>query len=145
MAERFERSLRIVVDHPVPGVALALQRGAAAKAALVPPVEASDRAVVFELSVTVDGTLADGRPRLLGPYVQGPPEARFVYICVGQNAGQLDSEWSRRIKVPLGALTMAQAEGRGRLTAHIAGRGKDGTPACATVPLLPPGWTTVGL
>ncbi len=32
--------------------------------------------------------MADGRPRLLGPYVQGPPAGRFVYLCVGQYAGQ---------------------------------------------------------
>jgi hypothetical protein len=38
--------------------------------------------------VTVDGSVADGRPRLLGPYVQGPPAGRFVYLCVGQYAGQ---------------------------------------------------------
>ena len=102
--ERFELPIRIVVDAPVPGLAMALQRGQAAKAVLVPPANRSSDAVVFDLEVTVDGRLPDGRPRLLGPCVQGPPEARFVYLSVGQYAGQADSEWAGRVKVPLGDL-----------------------------------------
>ncbi len=140
MAERFELELRIVIDRPVPGVRLLLQRGASGKAELLPPVSASEAATVFAFTVTVDGTIGDGRPRFLGPCVQGPPDGRFVYICVGQAAGQIDSEWNRRIKVPLGALMMAEVSSGGPLTARINGRGKDGTPVCATVPLLPPGW-----
>ncbi len=144
MAERFELGLRIVVDQPVPGVRLLLQRGASGKAELVPPVSASEAETVFAFTVTVDGTIGDGRPRFLGPCVQGPPDGRFVYICVGQAAGQIDSAWSRRIKVPLGALTLDDVSGGGPLTARIAGKGKDGTPACATVSLLPPGWERGG-
>ena len=140
MAERFELPLRVVVDAPVPGVRLLLQRGASGKAELVAPVSASAEAMVFDFAVTVDGVIADGRPRLLGPCVQGPPDGRFVYLCVGQAAGQIDSEWSRRVKVPLGGLTPADIASRQRLSAHIASRGCDGTPACATVKLLPPGW-----
>jgi hypothetical protein len=142
-AERFELPLRIVMEDPVPGVAVALQRGAAAKAELVPPANRSAEALAFDLDVIVEGRLPDGRPRLLGPYVQGPPDARFVYLCVGQLAGQADSAWTRRVKVPLGGLDWdgieALAPGA-RLVARIAGKGKDGTPACASVPILPPGW-----
>lgn len=142
-SERFDLPLRIVMEDPVADVALALQRGAAARAELVPPADASPHAIAFDLDVVVDGKLPDGGPRLLGPFVQGPPSARFVYLCVGQLAGQPGSMWSRRVKVPLGDLSWTLIETRppdARLVARIAGRARDGGPACASVPLLPPGW-----
>ena len=74
-ADRFELPLRVVMDDPVAGAAIALQCGASGKARLVLPVQASTEALAFDLSVTVDGALPDGSPRLLGPFVQGPPAA----------------------------------------------------------------------
>jgi hypothetical protein len=144
-AEKTELALRIVVDQPIPGVALALQRGSGTKFDLVGPVRVSAEALVFDLDITVDGVIAAGGPRLLGRFVQGPPTARFVYINVGASAGQIGSPWQRRVKVPLGAITRQAIEALSpgeRLTAHIASKGRDGSPACATVPILPPGWRT---
>jgi hypothetical protein len=141
--DRITLLLRIVMEDPVPGVAIVLQRGVTAKAELVRAAATSPEALVFEFDAAAEGSLPDGRPRLLGPFVQGPPQARFVYLCVGQSAGQHGSKWNRRVKVPLGGiswdLVQALPQG-GRLEARIAGRGRDGSPACATVPLLPPGW-----
>jgi hypothetical protein len=135
---RFELLLRIVVEEPFPGVQLALQRG---KDALEPPAAASPEAIVFDLEITVDGAMPDGRPRLLGPHIQAPAE-RFVYLCVGRYAGDAASEWAGRIKVPLGGIGWPEIEalatGR-RLEGRISGTGKRG-PALATVPILPPGW-----
>jgi len=132
---RFQLPLRVVVDHPVPGFAMALQRGATAKAELAPPVAVSADAVIFDFTVTVGGALADGRPRLLGPCVQGPPDARFVYLCIARTAGP---PWNGRVKVPLKDLTWAAIQtlkpGE-RLKAHYNGIGRNGLPACATVPL----------
>lgn len=145
MSNRTELPLRIVMRDPVPGVAIALQRGPSGKASLVWPVESSAEALVFDLDVVVDGSLADGRPRLLGPFVQGPPAGRFVYLTAGTGAGQFASPWTRRAKVPLGGLSWALIEGLApgaRLAAHIAGKSRDGGPACASVPLLPPGWVS---
>ena len=142
-AEKSELPLRIVVDQPIPDVALALQRGSGTRFNLVGPVQSSADALVFDLDIALDGINAAGGPRLLGPFVQGPPTARFVYISVGASAGQIGSPWQRRVKVPLGGISwqMIEALSPGeRLTAHIASRGRDGTPACATVPILPPGW-----
>jgi hypothetical protein len=142
--ERFELSIRLVVERPVPGLAIALQRGRSAKAELVLPASRSAEAVAFDLEVTVDGRLPNGRPRLLGPYVQGPPEARFVYLAVGKYAGQADSQWSGRVKVPLNGLGWDEIEAipsGGRLVARIAGQSPKGGPALASVRLLPPGWT----
>jgi len=143
MADRLVMPIRIVIEDPVPGVRIVLQRGATARAALIPPVSGTPEALIFDLDVVIEGALADGRPRLLGPFVQGPPEARFVYLCVGQAAGQIESEWNRRVKVPLGGISAELIEtlqGGARLEARIASRGRDGSPACASVPLLAPGW-----
>ena len=134
---RIDLPLRIVIDDPLPDVAIALQRGASAELELV------GQSPAFELEVTVDGAIADGRPRLLGPFVQGPPAGRFVYLCVGEMAGQIGSPWSGRVKVPLGEITWDMIEGLApgrRLEGRIPGRGRRGGPALATVPILPPGW-----
>jgi hypothetical protein len=141
--ERFDLPIRIVVEDPVPGLAIALQRGKADKVTLVPPTSRSPDAVVFDLDVTVDGRLPDGRPRLLGPCVQGPPEARFVYLALGRYAGQPNSEWGGRVKVPLGDLGWDQINALpagARLAARIAGQSPKGGPALASMRLLPPGW-----
>jgi hypothetical protein len=141
--EWFELPIRIVVEDPVPGLAIALQRGKAANATLVPPSSRSRDAVVFDLEVTVDGRLADGRPRLLGPCVQGPPEARFVYLPLGRYAGQADSPWAGRVKVPLGDIGGDQIEALtpgARLAARIMGQSPKGGPALASTRLLSPGW-----
>ncbi len=133
--ERFELPLRIVVDTPVPGFAMALQSGATAKAAFIPPVMTSADAWVFDFTATVEGSLPDGRPRLLGPCVQGPPVERFVYLCIHRLAAP---SWSGRAKVPLKAVGWAAIEAlkpEQRLCAHYNGAGRGGLPACATVPL----------
>jgi hypothetical protein len=144
--DRFELPIRIVVVDPVPGLAIALQRGHAAKVTLTAPSNRSPDAVTFDLEVTVDGQLRDGRPRLLGPCVQGPPEARFVYLQLGRYAGQADSQWGGRVKVPLSGVGWGEIEAvppGGRLVARIAGKSpKGGGPLMASVRLLPPGWTS---
>ena len=102
-----------------------------------------ERSMTFEFEVRV-GTRARGEPNFLGPFVQGPPAGRFVYINSGTLAGQADSIWTRRAKVPLTGITRALIE-RARvagstLEAEIAGTGRDGGPVCATVPLMSDGW-----
>ena len=146
MADVMSLPIRIVIDDPMPGVRIALQRGATARGDLLPPATSSPRELAFDLEIRVEGALEDGRPRLLGPFVQGPPDARFVYLCVGKAAGQFTSEWSRRVKVPLGGIAwelLRALPPKGRIAAHIASRGRDGSPACASVPLLDPGWRIV--
>jgi hypothetical protein len=141
--ERITVQLRIVVEDPPDGVRFALQRGATSKGELLPPAT-SDKVLAFELEVAVEGSLPDGRPRLLGPFVQGPPGGRFVSLCVGQGAGQLGSPFNGRVKVPLGGLTHGLVAGLKpgqRLEARITGRGRNGGPVYASVPLLPPGWS----
>ena len=86
-------------------------------------------------------------PRLLGPFTQGPPAQRFIYICSGTCAGEADSRWTRRAKIPLTGITDALlAQWRkgspACLEARIKGTAKDGGPACASVALLD-GWRII--
>jgi hypothetical protein len=130
-----ELTLRITLTDPPPGVELMLQRG---RHDLEPAVRRARRALTFELTARVE-VRPGAPPRWLGPFVQGPPAARFVYVNAGTLAGQPDSPWTRRAKVPLGAITAelverALAEG-GLLEAEITGSGRDGGPVSGTVPL----------
>ena len=142
-AETFELPLRIVMEHPPAGAVVALQRGASGKAELVAPISVSPEALVFDFAVTVRGAGPDGGPRFLGACVQGPPGGRFVYLNSGMYSGVSGATAGRRAKVPLGGLGWALIEAAlagGRLEAHIAGTARDGGVACASVPLLSPGW-----
>jgi len=144
-------ALRIIVENPVPGVALALQKGKSGAHTLIAPTSVSPQAAAFDLSVVAapapTATKAGGpAPRLLGPFVQGPPDKRFVYISIGTYAGDPASPWGRRAKVPLTGLNWPLIEALqpgGRLEARIPGRDRKGEPACASLALLPPGWRPV--
>lgn len=142
-ADRFNLPLRIVMENPVPGVAILLYSGGPHDGQLHGPVSASKTALVFEFEVTVDGEVKGGGPRLLGPYTQGPPLARFTYLNIGGRAGQAGTQWNGRVKTPLFGITWAGIDSLAphqRLTGHIAGRDRKGRPNCASVPILSPGW-----
>jgi hypothetical protein len=136
-----ELRFRITVVSPPPGVTFGLQRG---KGALVPPAQATNEYLSFDFTLRVD-IGKDGRPNFLGPFAQGPPASRFVYVNSGTSAGQADSCWTRRAKVPLTGIgwrliERALAGTDTLLEVQIGGKAKDGGPACATVPLLDDGW-----
>lgn len=66
-----------------------------------------------------------------------------MYVNSGKQAGQADSCWDRRAKVPLGCvesslIETAVASSGAVIEAQIAGTGSDGGPACASVPLARP-------
>jgi hypothetical protein len=137
MAERGvdELQIRICVASPPADVSFQVQRG---KDGLVPAARRSPASIEFEFAVRV-GTQKDGAPNFLGPFVQGPPNARFVYINSGTLAGDAESCWTRRAKVPLTGISWALIKkarsGNALLEAEIDGTAKDGGPACASVPL----------
>lgn len=131
-----ELPLRIVVVDPPPGVTFAPQSG---KSELVPPSHTTPKQLVFDLTVRVRD---EAQPNFLGPFAQGPRGARFVYVNSGTSAGQTNTPWSRRAKVPLAGITwplIRRAKGK-PLEARFAGTARDGGPSCATVPLLGAGW-----
>jgi hypothetical protein len=130
-----EIPFRVTLLHPPPGAIFWLQCG---KADLVPPTKIAEDEVSLEGTLRV-GRKADGSPNFLGPFAQGPPAGRFLYV----------NSPGRRAKVPLGGITQelieqALASPGSVLEARIAGRAKDGGCACASVPLLDGGWKVGG-
>lgn len=138
--------LRITVLRPPAGVAFLLQSG---KADLLSPTHVSEDRLSFDFTVRVIGDRNGGPPVFRGPLTQGPPAARFIYVNSGTLAGQADSCWTRRAKVPLTSISWdlieeALSRPGTRLEARIEGTARDGGPACATVPLLNGGWSLQG-
>jgi hypothetical protein len=136
-----EIQIRFVLVEPPPGVDYGIQRGAGAgyESVLVQQPKRGD--VAFEFSVTVSDNRKDGLPNFLGPFTQGPRAGRFIYVNVGTSAGQRDTQWSRRMKIPLQGITwtlirQAMSKPGGKLSTRIPGTAKDGGPNCATVKLL---------
>ncbi|OSZ70179.1 hypothetical protein CAP40_04970 [Sphingomonas sp. IBVSS2] len=129
-AEQIPLPFRIVVAQPVIGVLHSLQ--AKDDQPLDPKLSRAGEALHFDFPVRV----APG-PKFFGDQVRREgPERRFVYIRIGQAAGDPASPWSRRMKIDIHdidpALLARAAEG-GILEIQVQGTGKDGTPACATV------------
>lgn len=134
--------LRIVVESPPAGVAFAVQRG---RDGLLPPTRTTRTRLTFEFTLRLGKPRAGGRPNFLGDCAQGTPDARFVYVNSGQRARQPGSPWDRRAKIMLGSIDKALLQRALDapdcvLEARFAGAGRDGGPACATVPLLDGGW-----
>src|SRR5690242_17345245 len=97
-------NLRIILQNPVPGVVYGLQKGKGSNYETVQKQTAGSADSVFEFEVQVkEGE--DGSPVFLGPYTQGTPADRFIYIDIGTSAGQVDSPWTRRLKIPLSGIT----------------------------------------
>ena len=141
----FDLLLRVTVLRPPPEVVFQMQRG---RKELLPPTSFTDRAISFDVVLRVRGALPDGRPNILGPFAQGPPMGRFLYVNSGVRAGQKNSCWDRRAKIPLAGITWplvreANAAPGASLEALIEGTAPDGGPACATVQLLEGGWRVV--
>ena len=132
-----EIPIRVILVDPPPGVAFALQKGRGGEYEAV-AVQLSGKAnLVFDCTVTQKDGVGSAL-NFTGPFAQGPKGARFVYIGVGTFAGQKDSCWSRRIKIPLNGISKAMvrdvsAKSGHTLVVRIPGAGRDGTPSCATV------------
>jgi len=135
---------RIILEEPPAGVDYALQKGRGSVFETVQKQRSNGTHLRFEF--TADLRAAGSAPDFRGPFVQGPAGGRFVYIGIGSFAGQHDTPWSRRLKVPLTGITPAlirqAAAGGTVLEAHVPGTGRDGTPACASVKDFQ-GWAVV--
>lgn len=130
-------TFRIVLRQPPPGVDFGLQLGPTATASIAQLQRSTTGDLHFEFPLKVV-TADTNPPDFRGPAAQGPKGARFVYICAGQNAGQWNSPWSRRLKVPLTGLTTAtilQAveQPAAVFETTVPGTARDGGPNCATV------------
>jgi len=135
-----EIPLRITLNRVPPGVKFALQKGksgAQSHPELVAPTRRVDDSISFDFSVRI-AQVTGAPPRFLGEFTQGPPEKRFVYVNSGRSAGQPDTLWNRRAKIPLTTITSAlidkaQSNPRTILEISIEGTGKDGGPVCASL------------
>lgn len=132
-------TLRLWIDDPFPGVAYSLQNR---KSEPVGQVIANGAPIAFDVPLRV----APG-PRFLGEFVRSEgPSRRFVYIAIGEQAGQRPCQWSRRAKIDIHLLPAAlldKALAGAVLEARLPGKAKDGGPACATVRPLGE-WQAVG-
>ena len=125
-----EITLRLTLEKPTTGVDFALQQGRGRPFTTVQKQRSTGRDLKFEFPVTVK-TSKNGTPDFSGPYVQGSAGERFFYINIGTYAGQTDTPWSRRLKVPLYLLTWDAIDSGRVLTARIPGKANDGGPSCA--------------
>lgn len=121
---------RIVIEQPVIGVVHSLQ--AKDESPLDPKWSRGGEPLVFDFPVGVGPG-----PKFFGDQVRREgPERRFVYIRVGQLAGDASSPWSRRIKIDIHDigedLLDGAAKSDGVIETTIIGTAKDGTPTCAT-------------
>jgi hypothetical protein len=128
-----ELTLRIVIEQPPSGVDYALQKGSGSGYHTVQNQRSKGKDLAFEFQPSIKAGASDGTANLGGPFIQGPPRQRFVYLNIGTYAGQADSFWSRRLKVPLDGITSQMIHSGGVLEARIPGTARDGSPACATV------------
>lgn len=130
-ADQRDVSMRVVIDQPVVGVLHSLQ--AKDDKPLDPKSSMAGEPLAFDFTIRVGPG-----PKFFGDQVRREgPERRFVYIRVGQAAGDPLSPWTRRMKIDIHdieqALLDTAARGGGRIAISVIGTGKDGTPACATV------------
>lgn len=127
-----EIRMRLVIEDPVAGVLHSLQDKKGA------PVDAKRSTAGEPIAFDFPIRIAPG-PKFYGEQVRSEgPERRFVYIAVGKQAGDHLSCWARRMKIDIHNVAQSlldAAIGTGHLEGVVAGTGKDGSPACATVPV----------
>ena len=132
MSAGSELKLRIILEQPPKGVDFGLQKGRGTFYETVQTKKFSGKDLIFEFTIDVK---QDGKasPGFAGPFVQGPAGERFVYIDIGKYAGQADSVWGGRLKVPLNGITTAMIHSGEFLETRVPGTARDGSPAVATV------------
>jgi len=129
--DKTEVRLRILIEQPVVGVRHSLQTRD--DRPLDPKSSDAGEPLAFDFPIRV----GPGR-KFFGEQVRREgAQRRFVYIRIGQLAGDPTSFWSRRMKIDIHDLDQElldrAADGGGVIEISVIGTGKDGTPSCATV------------
>ena len=138
-----ELSVRIILESPPTGVDFGIQKGSGNKYETILKQRSSKNDLRFEFKISVK-ECKTSLNNFRGPYVQGPSDERFIYVDIGTAAGQINSVWTRRLKIPLRDISSETirrmlADPSLVLETKVPGTGKDGAPNCATVkPFL--GW-----
>src|SRR5689334_11750512 len=128
-----ELTLHIILEKPPAGVDYGLQKGHGNPCETIQKQRSQGKDLEFEFTVAVKAASNANPPDFAGPFVQGKAGGRFVYIDIGSYAGQSDTPWGRRLKVPLTGITRQMTQSHTALEARVPGTGKDGGPNCATV------------
>jgi len=129
---QIEVMFRLILENPPKGVDFALQKGRGSAYETIQKQRSAGKNLEFEFALAIKAG-DKAAPEFTGPLVHGPPGKRFVYLDIGTYAGQTDSCWSRRLKVPLSGISRAMLEAPVGLEIRIPGAGKDGGPNCGTV------------
>lgn len=125
-----EIALRIVLHQPPAGVDFALQKGRGSGYETDQKQRSKGDDLEFNFTVTVKSG-KEVLPDFAGPFVQGARGDRFVYLDIGTYAGQANTPWARRLKIPLSGITWEMVKARAVLLARVPGTGTDGGPSCA--------------
>ena len=138
-----ELRLRIILENPPAGVVFGIQKGSGNKYETILKQRSGKNDLCFEFKIPIKESKTS-LVNFSGPYVHGPSTERFIYIDIGTAAGQINSAWTRRLKIPLRDISpeMIQqmfADSTLVLETKVPGTGKDGGPNCATVKPFP-GW-----
>lgn len=128
-AAQIEIRMRLVVEAPVPDVMHSLQDKKGQP--LDPKVSRVGEPLAFDFPIRIGPG-----PKFYGEQVRSEgPERRFVYIAIGRQAGGHDG-CSRRMKIDIHDIPQTLLDGAAAgkcLVGTVQGKGRDGTPACATV------------
>ena len=126
--------LRINLQKPPANVHYALQKGHGSKYEITQVQVSGLEDLHFELVIDIKGDRhKNNLPEFGGPFVQGVPLSKFIYLGIGAYAGQA-SEWNRRLKIPLTGITWDIIDNANEgLETFVPGTAKDGSPTCATV------------
>jgi len=129
-------NLHIILQKPPTGIHFALQKGHGNNFEVVATQLSDGGDLLFDLTIDIKGAGKSDTPQFGGPFVQGPAGEKFIYIGIGTFAGQPDSPWNRRLKIPLRDISwqmVNEATEKSGLETIVPGTAKDGTPTCATV------------
>ncbi|HEY2582347.1 MAG TPA: DUF5990 family protein [Mucilaginibacter sp.] len=143
-------TLHIVLEKPPADIDFGLQKGSGNNYETVQIQYSKAEDLRFVLTAEVKGDRQkDQSPDFKGPFVQGAAMDRFIYIDIGTYAGETDSLFGRRLKIPLIGISWEMVDqltkdSKAMLQTHVPGTGKDGTPNCATVKPFG-GWKVVML
>ncbi|MGE0097827.1 MAG: DUF5990 family protein [Hydrogenophaga sp.] len=140
-----ELQVILVLTAPPPGVLFAVQIG---RDGLLQPYSSTAAFLSFAFTLSLGPPQADGSFNFRGPFAQGTPADRFVYVNSGNYAGQENCPWERRAKIKLAGIPRhlvetAAGDANSAIEGRILGTAKDGGPVCASVPPQAINWHLV--
>jgi hypothetical protein len=137
-----ELQIILVLTAPPSDVLFAVQHG---RDGLLQPYASTVECISFAITFSLGPALADGSFNFRGPFAQGTPADRFIYVNSGTYAGQPGCHWERRAKIKLADIPRHLVEttagdANSAIEGRIPGTARDGGPVCATVPPLSISW-----